>query len=201
MSGMARGEETKARILEAALEALRTRGFAGSTSRTIAEIGGFNPALTFYYFGNLHELLLSALEQASHERLRRYEPQTRRAGSARELLAVMERIYREDLESGFIRIASEMVAGAVAHPELGARVVALMQPWTDLAESAIARVLEGTPLAGLAEPADLASAAVMFYLGANLFTQLVPERAGVEPLLVAAGRGAGLVDLLAGRGE
>jgi hypothetical protein len=39
----------------------------------------------------------------------------------------------------------------------------------------------------------------MFYLGANLFTQLVPERAAVEPLLEAAERGAALLDLLGGR--
>ena len=112
----------------------------------------------------------------------------------------MRRIYRDDVESGFIRVASEMVAGAVAHPELGPRVVELMQPWIDLAEESIARVLEGTPLEGLADPGDLASAAVMFYLGANLFTQLVPERDTVEPLLQAAERGAKLADVLSGRG-
>jgi AcrR family transcriptional regulator len=193
---MARGEETRQRILEAALTALKTRGFAGSTSRTIAEIGGYNPALNFYYFGSVHELLLAALEEASRERLERYAPEARAAGSASELLRLMRRIYAEDVESGFIRVASEMVAGAVAVPELGPPVVALMQPWIDLAEESIARVLEGTPLQALVSPAELASAGVMFYLGANLFTQLVPERAGVEPLLDAAERGSALFDLL-----
>ena len=196
---MKRGEETRQRIVEAALEALRTRGFARSTSRSIAEIGGFNPALTFYYFDSVHELLLAALEQASRGRLDRYAREARAARSAGELTALMQRIYREDVESGFIRIASEMVAGAVAHPELGPRVVELMQPWTDLAEETIGRIVEGTPLQGIADPADLAAAAVMFYLGANLFTQLVPERRAVEPLLEAAERGAALADLLAGR--
>ena len=39
----------------------------------------------------------------------------------------------------------------------------------------------------------------MFYLGANLYTQLVPEREAVEPLLRAAERAAAFADLLAGR--
>jgi AcrR family transcriptional regulator len=194
-----RGEETRQKILEAALESLRTRGFAASSTRAIAEVGGFNPALTFYYFGSLHELLLSALEEAGRDRLERYEREARAARSATELLALMRRIYREDVESGFIRVASEMVAGAVANPELGPRVVDLMQPWIDLAEESIARVLEGTPFQALADPGELASAAVMFYLGANLFTRLVPERDAVEPLLAAAERGAALADLLGGR--
>jgi AcrR family transcriptional regulator len=192
---MSRGDDTRERILQAALTALKTRGFAGSTNRTIAGIGTFNPALTFYYFGSVHDLLLAALEEASRERLERYEQAAREAGSATELLSLMRRIYADDVESGFIRVASEMVAGAVANPELGPRVVALMQPWIDLAEESIARVLAGTPFQALADPADLASAAVMFYLGANLFTQLVPERPGVEPLLDAAERASTLFDL------
>jgi AcrR family transcriptional regulator len=195
---MSKGEQTRRRILDAALESLRTRGFAGSSSRAIAEIGGFNPALTFYYFGSRDELLLSALEDASRERLARYTGEARAAGSASALIELMRRIYREDLESGFIRIASEMVAGAVANPELGPRVVGLMQPWIDLAEESIAKVLEGTPVEGLADPAELASAAVVFYLGANLFTQLVPERDAVEPLLRAAASAAALADAQAG---
>ena len=155
---MKKGEQTRRRIVEAALETLRTRGFHGASSRAIAEVGGHNPALTFYYFDSVHDLLLSALEQASSERLERYAPEARAAGSAAELLALMQRIYRDDVESGFIRVASEMVAGAVAHPELGPRVVDLMQPWIDLAEESVARVLEGSPFATIADPAELASA-------------------------------------------
>ncbi|HEV2811919.1 MAG TPA: TetR/AcrR family transcriptional regulator [Solirubrobacteraceae bacterium] len=197
---MGKGERTRQRIVEAAIETLRTRGFQGASSRAIAEVGGFNPALTFYHFGSVHELLLSALEDASRGRLERYAPEARAAGSAGELLQLMRRIYREDLESGFIRVASEMVAGSVAHPELGPRVVDLMQPWIDLAEESFARVTKDTPLEHLVDPAELASGAVMFYLGANLLTQLVPERANVDRLLEAAERAAALADLLTGRG-
>lgn len=152
--------------------------------------------MIFYYFGSLNELLLSALEDASRDRLERYEPQARAAQSAGELLELMRRIYRDDVESGFIRIASEMVAGGVANAMLGPRIVALMQPWVDLAEESIARVVKGTPLEALVDPGELAPAAVMFYLGANLFTQLVPERDAVEPLLRAAARGAAIADTL-----
>ncbi|HEX8206798.1 MAG TPA: TetR family transcriptional regulator [Solirubrobacteraceae bacterium] len=194
-----KGEQTRQRIVEAAYETLRTRGFHAATSRAIGDAGGFNPALTFYHFGSVQELLLSALQSASEARLERYAEEARAARGAEELLALMRRIYREDVESGFVRVASEMVAGAVAHPELGPRVVDLMQPWIDLAEESFARVLEGTPLAGVADPRDLANAAIMFYLGANLLTQLVPERADVDRLLQAAERGATLADLLAGR--
>ena len=201
MRHVRKGERTRQKIVEAALETLRTRGFHGTSSRAIAEVGGFNPALTFYHFGSLNELLLSALEEASRGRLERYAPEARAARSAQELLDLMRRIYTEDVESGFVRVASEMVAGAVAQPDLGPRVVDLMQPWIDLAEESFARVLEGTPMRALADPRDLADAAVMFYLGANLLTQLVPQRADVDRLLEAAEKGAALADLLSGSGS
>lgn len=191
---MKRGEQTRQRIVEAAQQALATRGFAGATTRAIGEIGDFNPALISYHFGSLHGLLLTALEDASRARLERYAPQARAAGSARELLTLMRRIYREDVESGFIRVASEMVAAAVARPELTPRIVAAMQPWIDLGAESFARVLRGTPLEGVADPRELTSAAVMFYLGANLFARLAPERDEVEPLLRAAERAAALAD-------
>src|SRR5688572_31737136 len=104
--GMARkGEQTRQRIVEAAYETLRTRGFHAATSRAIGDVGGFNPALTFYHFGSVHELLLSALEHASAGRLERYADEARAARGAEELLALMRRIYREDVESGFVRVA------------------------------------------------------------------------------------------------
>ena len=48
-------QTTKQQIARAALEALRTEGFAGATSRAIGRIGGFNQALIFYHFGTPRE--------------------------------------------------------------------------------------------------------------------------------------------------
>jgi AcrR family transcriptional regulator len=65
-------KSTAQAIVEAALEALRTEGFAGATSRAIARIGGFNQALIFYHHGSLEQLLLAALARTGEERLARY---------------------------------------------------------------------------------------------------------------------------------
>ena len=183
-------------MIDAALEALRTRGFAGASSRAIGELGGFNPALIFYYFGSLHGLFLAALESASEARMERYRPAAEEVASAEDLIRLLSRIYEEDVESGFIRVASELVAAGVSHPEIGTRVVALMEPWIELAEGAVERALAGSPLAPFASPRELALAGVTFYLGANLLTQLVPESEAVEELLSAAERGAELLKSL-----
>src|SRR4051812_10941088 len=125
--------DTRTRILDATVETLKANGLAGTSTRAIAGLGGFNPALIFYYFGSLNELLLAALEHSSTERLQRYRDALDEASSLEELVALLGRIYREDLESGHIHVVSELVAGSVAVPELGPRVVELMEPWLALA--------------------------------------------------------------------
>lgn len=191
---------TKQRIVEAALEVLKVSGFAGASARAIAARGGFNPGLIFYYFGTVHDLLLAALEHSSEERLHRFRGEAAAAASLPELLALLQRIYADDRDSGHIRVVSELVAGSVAHPELGPRVVELMEPWLDVAEAAAARAFAQTGLELFVSPRELAFAAVTFYLGANLLTQLVPDREEVGKLLETGRRLAPLLELLDGPG-
>jgi AcrR family transcriptional regulator len=185
---------TRATILEAALESLRRNGFAGTSTRVIAAIGGFNPALIFYYFGSLNDLLVAALERSSGERLELYRPAVEEAESLAALLGTLERIYEDDVASGHIRVVSELVAGSVAVPELGPRVLALMEPWVELAQGAVERITAGSPLAGAVAPRQVALAAVTFYLGANLISHLLAEDADVRALLAAARELAPLAD-------
>ena len=187
---------TRQRIVDAAFEALRTKGFSGASARAIAAIAEVNPGLLFNYFDTLDDLLLEALRQSSEERLVRHRASLETAGSPAELLALLRRMYREDSDSGHIRVVSEMVAGSVARPPLGGRVMALMEPWVDLAEAGVKRATAGSPLAAFAEPREIALAGVTFYLGANLVTHLSDGTEAVDGLLASAERAAGLLDLM-----
>src|SRR6266545_2541069 len=66
------GQDTRARLVEAAIETLKAEGYAGTSARAIARAAGLNQALIFYYFGNLTGLLLAALDETSARRLTRY---------------------------------------------------------------------------------------------------------------------------------
>jgi AcrR family transcriptional regulator len=168
-------------IVEAALETIRREGFAGATSRAIARQGGFNQALVFYYFGSLEGLLLAALEQASEERLARYRTAVAGVDSLDVLIPVMADLWEDDKASGHVRTISQIVAGAVNRPELSERVLQLMQPWVDLAEETVRRVLP--PFVPAREAAD---AIVTFYLGVNLMTNLDPATARADAFFAKA---------------
>ena len=191
--GRPRGQ-TRGRVVAAALEALKTKGYGGASSRVIAGLGGFQPGLIFYYFVSLDALIVAALAESSADRLERYRTAVEAADTIETLLEVLSDIYREDVASGHIRVVSEMIGASVSNTELAPRVVALMEPWVELAESAVQRALVDSPLATLASPRELALAAVTFYLGANLLTHLVPDQADVTKLLETARGLAPLVD-------
>jgi AcrR family transcriptional regulator len=190
---------TQTKLLEATLEALRTKGFAGASARTIAGLAGVNPGLIFYHYGTLDNLLLAAMQHSSEARLERYLPAAEQVSSLGELIALLRDIYRADVESGHVRVVSEMVAGSVSRPELAEPVMEQMEPWVNLAERCVERALKGSPLLSLASPRDLAMAAVTFYLGANLMSHLGSDSPAVEELLSAGERAAPLLDLLGGR--
>src|SRR5262249_44610374 len=63
---------TRARMVDAALQTLIEEGYAGTSARVIAARGTFNPALVFYHYGGVDELLLAALDASSEERMARY---------------------------------------------------------------------------------------------------------------------------------
>jgi AcrR family transcriptional regulator len=172
---------TRNRIAEAALEALREEGFAGATSRAIARRGGFNQALIFYHYGSLEALLLAALERTSAERLARYRVRVARAATLEELLPVLSELHEEDRAAGHMRVVAQLVAGSVNRPEIARGVVALTEPWLELAEETLVRVLP------VALPArELAYAVVTFYFGLNLLAHLDPADRRVEALFAAA---------------
>src|ERR1039457_2161841 len=106
---------TKLRIAEAALETLKTKGFAAASAREIAAAGGFNQALIFYHFGSIEKLLLSALELVSARRMGAYRVVFEQAQSLPELASLAREVYAEDLENGYVTVLGEMAAAAASH--------------------------------------------------------------------------------------
>jgi AcrR family transcriptional regulator len=185
---------TKLQIVEAALESLKANGFAGSSARAIAHLGGFNQALIFYHFGSVQNALLAALDMISERRLAEYRPAFEAARTAPELARLARRIYDEDLERGYITALGEMVSGGVSDPILGAEVAARIEPWIEMVEGKIEQLLAGSPLRALASPADLAFGIVSLYFGVDVLSHLQRDRGRAESLLDLVARLAALAE-------
>lgn len=185
---------TKLQIVEAAQRTLRTKGFAGTSAREIAAEGDFNQALIFYHFGSVKGALLAVLDEVSTRRMAAYGDEFDAATTASELAALARRTHDEDLEHGYIAVLCEMVAAGMTDPELGPEVVERLEPWIQLVERKVEQFADGSPLAALANPNDIAFALVALYLGVDMLTQLQGNAARANGLLDIGARAATLLD-------
>jgi AcrR family transcriptional regulator len=181
------GLRTRARMVEAALRTLIEEGYAGTSARAIAARGVFNPALIFYHYGSVDDLLLAALDRSSAERLERYRAAMFRPGAPDELVRRASELFREDVEGGHVTAVTELIGASLAKPELRAEVVARMRPWLELTEQVMGRLLAESPFGAFAPAAEPAAFAVVSgYLGLNMLSRLMPDLRQTERLFQLA---------------
>ena len=193
--GRDRSAETRAALVEGAIEALRTVGFAGASAREIARRAGCNQTLVFYHFGSVTGLLLAALDAISERRMAAYRGVLDHAGSLTDLVESAQSIFLEDLDSGHVTVLVEMLAGARSVPGLGEQVAARLAPWRDFAEAAIRAALASSPLARLLPARDAAHAVVAGFLGLELLASAGGDRAAALALFDRGRTLATLLDL------
>jgi AcrR family transcriptional regulator len=189
-------DATKSKLVEAALETLKSKGFAGASAREIARSGGLNQALVFYHFGSVQNLLLAALDAVSARRLRSYGSRFENAKSIPELAVLAREIYAEDLKNGYVTVLGEMVAGGVSNAELGGEVVARLQPWVEMVERKLRELLAGSVLGAIVPPGDVAFAIIALYLGIDMLSHLERDHTRAESLLDLGIRYAPLAEAL-----
>jgi AcrR family transcriptional regulator len=168
-------DETRARILDAALQALRSDGIAGVSARAIARHGGFNQALIFYHFGSVEGLLVAVARRESERRSALYAPALRQATSLPELVRVARHLHEEEFASGSVAALTQMLAGAARSEDLARGTWDAMEPWTALVGETIERLIADTPYQDLLPVADLTSAVTAMFLGIELYSGLDPD--------------------------
>jgi AcrR family transcriptional regulator len=177
------GVRTRARMVDAALQMLIEEGYAGTSARVIAARGEFNPALVFYHYGGVDELLLAALDKSSAARLERYREAMSEAGSPDELVRRAADLFRQDIEGGHVTAVTEMIGASLSKPQLRSELVTRMRPWLEFTQQLLERLLGDSPLAMLAPAAEPAAFAIVSgYLGLNMLSRLMPDLSQPEAL-------------------
>ena len=190
--------ETRAALIEGAIAALREVGFAGASSRQIAQRAGCNQALIFYHFGSVRDLLVAALEDISARRMTAYHGLLDRTGTLAELIDAARTVFVEDLDAGHVTVLVEMISGAQSVPGLGEQVAACLAPWRAFAEQAVRDVLAASPAASLVPARDVAHGVVAGILGLELLASLDGDRASALALFDRARAVARLLDMFGG---
>ena len=124
--------DTGALILEAARRRLLADGYAGLSTRKVAEQAGVPLSQLHYHFGSKQRMVLSLLAEENRRRLDRQitmyaedGPLWRRYERACDFL-------EDDLDSGYVRVLQEMIAAGWSNDDISQAVRELLEGWFTL---------------------------------------------------------------------
>ena len=177
--------DTSLALLAATEACLRKYGYAGLSTRKVAEMAGMPLSQIHYHFGTKKKLVLALLAR-QNERL--LERQTEMFG---EQLPLWKRweiacdFLDVDLESGYVRVLLEMTAAGWSDPEIATEIKRLRGGWFEL----LTRVAEeaSAMLGGLGPftAAEMANMVGLLFYGVEIAMLSGFEEAGrpVRPAL------------------
>lgn len=161
--------DTKQRLLDGALAALRLHGVTGVSARTIAAAAGVNQALVFYHYGSVDDLLGTACERATQQRVAAYADRFAAVMSLRELLSVGRELHESELAAGNVSVLAQMLAAAQTGERLAGPTATALRMWSDEIESVLRRLLADSPVAEVADLPGLAKAVAAAFVGLELY--------------------------------
>ena len=121
--------DTRALILEAARRRLLADGYAGLSTRKVAEEARVPLSQLHYHFGSKQGMILALLEEENRRRLDR---QTAMYAEDAPLWKRYERacdFLEDDLDTGYVRVLHEMIAAGWSNGEVGQAVRDLINGW------------------------------------------------------------------------
>ncbi|MGH8946411.1 MAG: TetR/AcrR family transcriptional regulator [Acidimicrobiia bacterium] len=124
--------QTKENILRAAKQALLESGYAGLSTRKIAEAAEVPLSQIHYHFGSKQGLVLEVLAEENRMLLER---QRRMYQQDMPLWKQWEQacdFLEDDLESGYVRVLQEMTAAGWSDPEIAGVVKEMLGKWFSL---------------------------------------------------------------------
>jgi AcrR family transcriptional regulator len=124
--------DTHTLILDGTRSRLLADGYAGLSTRKVAEEAGVPVSQLHYHFGSKQGLILALFEEENQRRLDR---QRRMYAEDAPLWQRYEQacdFLEDDLDSGYVRVLQEMIAAGWSNAELGAAVRELLGGWVAL---------------------------------------------------------------------
>jgi len=186
--------DTRTRLLDGALETLRTKGIAGVSARSIASSAGVNQALVFYHFGSVDDLLAAACTYGAQQRLAAYADRLDAIRSLPELLIVGLELHRQERAEGNVIVLAQMLAGAQSEPRLAPATAQALELWIARIEAVLRRVLGQSPLGAILDIPGLARSIASAFIGFELYEGVDP--AGADQAMAAIAQLSVLIDVV-----
>jgi AcrR family transcriptional regulator len=185
--------ETKFTLLEAAKKILRQNGYSGLSTRDVATAAGVPLSQIHYHFGSKQGLVLALFEYLNSQLLDR---QNAMFGNTKLKLSEQWNLACEylddDIASGYVRVAHELIAASWADPAVAKVLRAGIMGWVELVTSVTRRTEYSL---GPFSPEEIAALVANAFIGAESLYLLGVEKKGM-PVRQALRRVGDLIRIL-----
>lgn len=135
-------EEAEQAFLDAAERLLVSVGYAGITTRKLADEAGLNHGLVHYYFGSMPELLLQVLERFTDRLIARQRAMYASDLPFLEKWRTAMSYLDEDSASGYAKVWFELQALGWNEPDIRKRVAKVDQAWLQVVTDAFDKAMD-----------------------------------------------------------
>ena len=143
MTNVAARADTQEAFLDAAERLLIDVGYAGISTRRLAEEAGANHGLVHYYFGSMENLFVRVLERFTDRLIARQRAMYARTDiSGAEKWRTAMGYLESDLEAGYPKIWLELQALGWNRPDIAERVAEVNREWRNVLTEAFDRMLD-----------------------------------------------------------
>ena len=159
--------DTSLALLSAAEACLRKYGYAGLSTRKVAEMAEMPLSQIHYHFGTKKNLLLEVFRRHNARLLER---QARMFGEELPLWRRWDQacdFLDEDIESGYVRVLQELAAAGFSDPEIAGEFRGLMGRWFDLLITVASEAEEKFGGLGPFSPKEMAVLIGAVFMGAE----------------------------------
>jgi AcrR family transcriptional regulator len=185
--------ETKFTLLEAAKKILRQNGYSGLSTRDVATAAGVPLSQIHYHFGSKQGLVLALFEYLNSQLLDR---QNAMFGNTKLKLSEQWTLACEylddDIASGYVRVAHELIAASWADPAVAKVLRAGIMGWVELVTNVTRRTEYSL---GPFSPEEVAALVANAFIGAESLYLLGVEKKGM-PVRQALRRVGDLIRIL-----
>jgi AcrR family transcriptional regulator len=168
--------DTRTRIIEAIRSRLLADGYAGLSTRKVAEEAGVPLSQLHYHFGSKGALIIALFTE---ENQRLLERQSRMYAQDQPLWQRYEQacdFLEDDLESGYVRVLQEMLAAGWSNPEIGDAVRELLTRWYVLLAEVAREAERRFGSLGPFTPEEIATLVANAFIGSEALLLLGFER-------------------------
>jgi len=169
-------EESKRRLLEAAVEVLQTDGITAMSSRTVSQRAGVAQGLVFYHFGSVADLVAAACLAATQTRVDRHRERFESASAFVDLVDLAREVQVAEREAGTVSILGQALVAAQSDEAVAEASRQALDLWREPILDATNRLLRaGSPFAGVIDAETFTELLMAAFVGFELTDPVRPD--------------------------